>query len=174
MLIRQGSTQNQEARNAMKKIVVLFLLLVGSALPAKAANPAPPPGLMEAIARQESGMNPLAVNVAGKDYYPATREEAMRIIRQAQAADKSYDVGLHQINRYWIDKYSIPPESLLDPEINRQWATAILEDEIIRHGLNWKAIGKYHSPDMERGRRYAWLIYRHYTRQTAKAGEYGK
>jgi soluble lytic murein transglycosylase-like protein len=135
----------------------------------QAANLAPPPGLMDAIARQESDMNPLAVNVVSKDYYPTTREEAIQIIRQAQAqaAGKSYDVGLHQINRYWIDKYSIPPESLLDPEINRQWATAILEDEITRHGLNWKAIGKYHSPEKERGRRYAWLIYRHYTRQAA-------
>ena len=158
----------------MKKIVVLFLLFTGSALPAEAANFAPPPGLMEAIARQESAMNPLAVNVAGKGHYPASREEAMRIIRQAQAAGKSYDVGLCQINRYWIDKYSIPPESLLDPEINRQWATAILEDEIARHGLNWKAIGKYNSPDIERGRRYAWLIYRHYTRRGAKDGGYGK
>jgi hypothetical protein len=137
----------------MKKTVILFLWLIGSALPAKAANPTPPPGLMEAIARQESGMNPLAVNVAGKDYYPDTKEEAIQIIRQARAAGKSYDVGLHQINRYWIDKYSIPPEGLLDQEINRQWATDILEDEIIRHGLNWKAIGEYHSPDMERGRR---------------------
>ncbi|GFH63435.1 MAG: putative type IV secretion system component virB1 [Candidatus Desulfovibrio kirbyi] len=158
----------------MKTTAILFCLLIGSALLVHAANLAPPPGLMEAIARQESDMNPLAVNVAGKDYYPATREEAIQIIRQAQAAGKSYDVGLHQINRYWIDKYSISPERSLDPEINRQWATAILEDEITRHGLNWKAIGKYHSPDIERGRRYAWLIYRHYTRQAAKAGGYGK
>ena len=37
----------------------------------------------------------------------------------------------------------------------------ILEQEIARHGLNWKAVGKYHSPDRECGR-YAWKIYRHY------------
>ena len=46
----------------------------------------PPPALVKAIARQESGLNPLAVNVAGKSYYPATREEAERLIREAIAA----------------------------------------------------------------------------------------
>ena len=72
---------------------------------------------------------------------------------------KSYDVGLMQINRFWIEKYDISPESLLDPAINRQWGIAILADEIARHGMTWKAVGKYHSPDMERGRRYAWKIF---------------
>jgi soluble lytic murein transglycosylase-like protein len=119
--------------------------------------------LLEAIGIQESGMNPLAVNVAGKDYYPASLEEAMRIIRQAQADGKSFDVGMYQINSWWIERHRIPPESLLDPEINRQWGLFVLSQEIARHGLNWKAVGKYHSPDMERGRRYAWKIYRHYT-----------
>jgi len=40
-----------------------------------------PPCLLKAIARQESGKNPLAVNVAGEDFAPASREEAMKIIR---------------------------------------------------------------------------------------------
>jgi hypothetical protein len=38
-------------------------------------------------------LNPLAVNVAGKSYHPATTAEAEAIIRQAQAAGKSFDVG---------------------------------------------------------------------------------
>jgi len=86
----------------------------------------------------------------------------VKIIREAQAAGKSFDVGLYQINSWWMKRYSIPPESLLDPEVNRQWGLFILSQEIARHGLNWEAVGKYHSPDTERGRRYAWKIYRHY------------
>jgi hypothetical protein len=144
----------------MKRTIVLALFLASSTFPVWAEEA--PPALLEAIARQESGHNPLAINVAGKDHYPGSREEAMKIIRQAQAAGKSFDVGLFQVNSWWIERYRIPPESLLDPIINRQWGIFILSQEVARHGLNWKAVGKYHSPDMERGRRYAWKIYRHY------------
>jgi len=144
----------------MKRIIAPLLVWAFLAVPAKAEDT--PPALLDAIGIQESGMKPLAVNVTGKDYYPASREEAIKIIRQAQAAGKSFDVGLYQINSWWMERYGIPPESLLDPKINRQWGMFILSQEIARHGLNWKAVGKYHSPDMERGRRYAWKIYRHY------------
>ena len=150
----------------MKKIFALLLGLVLSTLPVRAEQA--PHGLLDAIAIQESGKNPFVVNVAGKDYYPASREEAAQIIRQAQAAGKSFDVGLFQINSWWIERYRLAPESLLDPETNRQWGMFILSQEIARHGLNWKAVGKYHSPDMERGRRYAWKIYRHYVGMAGK------
>ncbi|MCL1915622.1 MAG: lytic transglycosylase domain-containing protein [Desulfovibrionaceae bacterium] len=144
----------------MKSIIALALVMAFLTDPVMAEDA--PPALLEAIARQESGKNPLAVNVAGKDHYPASKEEAIQIIRQAQAEEKSFDVGLFQVNSWWIERYRIPPESLLDPAINRQWGVFILEQEIARHGLNWKAVGKYHSPDRERGRRYAWKIYWHY------------
>jgi hypothetical protein len=73
-----------------------------------------------------------------------------------------------QINSWWMRRCKIPPESLLDPAVNMEWGTRILADEIARHGLTWKAVGKYHSPDVERGRLYAWKIYRHYA---AMAGD---
>ena len=145
----------------MKRIIALLLVLLVPALPVQGEDT--PPALLDAIGIQESGMKPLAVNVAGKDYYPATSAEAVKIIQEAQAAGKSFDVGMYQINSWWMERYGISPESLLDPTINRQWGMFILSREIARHGLNWKAVGKYHSPDMERGRRYAWKIYRHYT-----------
>ena len=100
----------------MKKAISLAVLLCLHT-PALAAEPGPPASLVEAIARQESGLNPLAVNIAGKSYYPAT---------------------------------------------NERWRKWILAEEIAQRGLNWKAVGKYHSPDTERGRQYAWLVYRHY------------
>ena len=145
----------------MKKTFMLAALLC---LPtsALAAEPGPPAPLVEAIARQESGLNPLAVNVAGKSYYPATREEAERLIREAIAAGKSFDVGKMQINSWWMNRFGIDPVSLLDPDVNEAWGKRILAEEIARHGLNWQAVGKYHSPDSERGRQYAWRIYHHY------------
>ena len=143
----------------MRKTLALTILLClhSSALAAE-----PPAQLVEAIARQESGLNPLAVNIAGKSYYPATREEAERLIRDALAAGKSFDVGVMQINSWWMERLGIDPPSLLDPATNERWGKLILAEEIVRHGLNWTAVGKYHSPDPERGRVYAWLVYRHY------------
>ena len=150
----------------MKKALALAVLLCLHP-PALAAEPGPPAQLVEAIAQQESGLNPLAVNIAGKSYYPATREEAERLIRQAIAAGQSFDVGKMQINSWWMERYAIDPFSLLDPATNERWGKWILAEEIARHGFNWKAVGKYHSPDPERGRRYAWLVYRHYAGQRA-------
>ena len=142
----------------MKKAFAFAVLFFLQA-PALAAEPIPPPDLVEAIARQESGMNPLAVNVAGRSYYPATREEAESIIKAAQKAGKSFDVGTMQINSWWMERFAIDPVSLLDPAINEHWGKWILTEEIARHGLNWQAVGRYHSPDEERGRQYAWRVY---------------
>lgn len=113
-----------------------------------------------AIARQESGMKPLCVNVAGEDFWPETREEAEKIIRKAQKKDQSYDVGLMQINSQWIKQWKIDPVILLDPATNIRYGARILRDEIKRHGMNWRAIASYHSPDPERGRRYALSVFR--------------
>ena len=150
----------------MKKAFALAALLCLHTA-ALAAEPGPPAPLVEAIARQESGMNPLALNVAGKSYYPATREEAEQLIRKAIAAGQSFDVGTMQINSWWMERLALDPFSLLDPATNERWGKWILAEEIARHGLNWKAVGKYHSPDPERGRQYAWLVYRHYAGQSA-------
>lgn len=145
----------------MKKVFALAVLLClqTSAL---ATEPEPPAQLVEAIARQESGLNPLAVNIAGKSYYPATQEEAEQLIQKAIAAGQSFDVGKMQISGGMMERLGIDPFSLLDLVINEHWGKWILAEEIARHGLSWKAVGKYHSPDPERGRQYAWLVYRHY------------
>lgn len=118
-----------------------------------------PAKLIEAIARQESGFNPLAINVNGQSFFPNTKKEAENIIHKAQAAGNSYDVGLMQINSWWINHYGIPAEKLLEPEFNILWGKKILAQEIMRYGLNWQAVGRYHSPNMERGRHYAWRVY---------------
>lgn len=112
-----------------------------------------------AIAKQESALNPLCINVAGDDFWPKTREEAEAIIRKAQAKDLSYDVGLMQINSQWIKQWKLDPTSLLTPDTNIRYGLRILKNEINRHGLNWRAIASYHSPDPERGRRYALMVY---------------
>ena len=113
----------------MKKTFMLFGLLCLST-PALAAEPGPPAPLVEAIARQESGLNPLAINIAGKSYSPATREEAEQLIQKAIAAGLSFDVGMMQINSWWMERFAIAPFSLLDPATNERWGKWILAEEI--------------------------------------------
>ncbi len=143
----------------LKTIFMALALVLPLALTVAAEEAQAPAWLIEAIIRHESGGNPYAVNVAGKSYFPATRQEAESIIEAALSAGKSFDVGLLQVNSWWMQRYDIPPASLLDPDVNRRWGVWILEQEIARNGFNWQGVAKYHSPDEERGRQYAWRVY---------------
>lgn len=116
--------------------------------------------LAMAIAHHESGMNPFAVNVAGRSYMPKTKETAAKIILAAHQRGVSYDVGLMQVNSQWIRKWNIDPLSLLDPETNIETGIKILAAEIQTKGFSWEAVGAYHSPKPVRARQYAWLIYK--------------
>lgn len=120
-----------------------------------------PPQLVKAIARQESSCRPLVVNIAGKDYYPKTLEYALKLCEIAEESQLQYDVGLMQINRYWIHKYRIPVRVLFNPADNIHMGCFILNNEIRKHGLNWKAVGRYHSRTAWRAKNYVSKIKRH-------------
>lgn len=121
-----------------------------------------PPELALAIARHESGLQPLRLNVEGKDYSPQNRAEAEKIINAAEKDKKSYDVGIMQINSQWIRLWKMDPTALLEPETNIRLGVRLLEDEIERHGLNWRAVAGYHSPNVLRGHQYAGKVMRQF------------
>ena len=121
-----------------------------------------PPKVVLAIAKHESGLNPFAVNVAGISYMSNSKEEALEIIREAEAAGHSFDVGLMQINNQWYPKLGVTAESLLDPDLNIQMGVKILAGEFERHGKGWNAVGYYHSPNTLHGLNYSWQIYQLY------------
>jgi soluble lytic murein transglycosylase-like protein len=133
-----------------------FLLCIATAARANGAVPDyfnhgcalwdAPPTLAMAIADIESGFHPWAVNIQGKSHYMKSRESALALIRKASAQRKSYDVGLMQINSYWLDKLRLDPVDVLDPKINVIIGCWILSEELKRHGMNWKGIGAYHTP----------------------------
>jgi soluble lytic murein transglycosylase-like protein len=128
----------------MKKIVVsLFILLMLSQAVFGEENQ-PPPALVQAIITVESGGKPFAVHMGGTTYQPDTLEEASRLVTEAMRDGRNFDIGLMQVNSWWVKRFGIAPESLLVPETNMAWGKAILRDEIVRHGLTWKAVGKYH------------------------------
>jgi len=116
-----------------------------------------------AIARQESGLNPWAVNVAGQGYIFRTREEALRVVDAAWRAGYSFDVGLMQINSYWMRRFRLDPHMVLEPRKNIIFGVWILSKEIERFGLTWQAVASYHTPldrNPERGRNYAASVIR--------------
>ncbi|MDL2209705.1 lytic transglycosylase domain-containing protein [Desulfovibrio sp. OttesenSCG-928-I05] len=129
-----------------------------------------PEWLEEALTKHESRLNPNALNINGVSYFPATRADALILLRGAVADNaRSFDVGLWQVNNWWCGQFGIDPEDLLDPEYNELWGRWVLAEEISRHGLTWKAVGKYHSPDDEKGRAYAWRVFRAADKEKVKA-----
>lgn len=117
-----------------------------------------PPSLAMAIAKVESDFRPWAVNIQGKSHYMNDRESALELIKKASAQRKSYDVGVMQVNSYWLKKFKLNPADVLDPKINIILGCWILSEELKRYGMTWKAIGSYHTPvakNPDRARIYA-------------------
>lgn len=109
----------------------------------------------EAISMVESRQHPWTLNIEGAGYYFETKEQVLEAAQEAWTAGKSFDVGLMQVNSYWLKKYNIPLEAVFDPLANIYMGGYVLKEEIKQHGLTTQAIGAYHSPDPDRGRRYA-------------------
>jgi soluble lytic murein transglycosylase-like protein len=105
-----------------------------------------PPSLGMAIADVESGFRPWAVNIQGKSHYLDNKDAALALIRKAAAQRKSYDVGLMQINSYWLRRLNLDPADVLEPKINVIIGCWIIAEEVKRYGLTWKALGAYHTP----------------------------
>jgi|JI10StandDraft_1071094.scaffolds.fasta_scaffold41386_6 soluble lytic murein transglycosylase-like protein len=101
-----------------------------------------PVPLLRAIAQQESGLRPLAVN---------------------RNTNGTSDLGLMQVNTRWLPvlaRYGITREQLFDTCINARVGAWILAAAMRRHGDTWRAVGDYHSATPALNRRYAWAAYR--------------
>jgi len=152
----------------MKNLFLFLVLLLAPTIAHADVFDAPcsryrvPKPLVLAIAKTESGLDPWCVNVAGKDYRPGSRDGALAIIRQARARGLSHDIGLMQINSWWLKHLNISPEAALEPRNNATLGVWILAKEIQRHGYNWKAVGAYHSPTPARQRMYAQVVSQKY------------
>lgn len=114
-----------------------------------------PQAWAEAISMAESRQHPWALNIEGVGYYFETKEQVLAAAEEAWAAGQSFDVGLMQVNSFWLKKYNIPLEAVFDPLANIYMGGYVLKEEIKQHGLTAQAIGAYHSPNPDRARRYA-------------------
>jgi soluble lytic murein transglycosylase-like protein len=130
-----------------------------------------PKAVALSIAKVESGFAPWVVNVAGRDFRAKTREQALYIIHAARFYGLSHDIGIMQINNFWLKKFGLSPEVALEPRNNIHLGVYILACEIQRHGPNWKAVGAYHSPTPWRQARYALRVAKFYEQIRGKNHE---
>ena len=117
-----------------------------------------PKPLAMAIAQVESGLRPWVLNVEGRSFRFDSKAEALAKAQEAREAGRSFDVGIMQINNWWLDRYGIDLEAALDPLANIYLGCWILKGEISRHSTLRAAIGAYHSPAPARADRYAALV----------------
>ncbi|MDX6917808.1 lytic transglycosylase domain-containing protein [Pectobacterium carotovorum] len=121
------------------------------------------PRLLMAIAQQESGMNPTAVNT--------NRNKSGKVV--------SYDYGLMQVNSNHIPKLigmgiiKSKDELLKNPCQNVQIGAWILASHLQKCGVNWSCLGSYNAGFSEKTEQekkrlnYARKIYHRYNTQLA-------
>jgi hypothetical protein len=117
-----------------------------------------PVPLLRAIAKVESGVKPWTLNIAGRGYWYESKDGALAAARAALRQGLSVDVGMMQINSFWLRKYGISPEAALDPLANVYFGAWILRQELDRLGDMRAAIGSYHSPKPEKAENYARIV----------------
>jgi len=136
--------------------------LAGESVPAGYASAARahgiPADIFYAVALTESGKVvdrfrtrrpwPWTLNVGGKGYFYASREDAHRALRRFLAQGKrSIDIGLMQVNWRWHRDKLGDPWQALDPEHNLQVGARILASCYRERRDRWDAVGCYHAPN---------------------------
>lgn len=106
-----------------------------------------PHDLLTAIARVESNFEPLALNIGGRTYRPASQAEAVRLLSTpAGTPRRNATVGCMQIHT-WVHRAAVDgrPERFLDPAVNVDYGAQLLRRLYDRHG-SWRlAVGRYHT-----------------------------
>jgi soluble lytic murein transglycosylase-like protein len=99
------------------------------------------PQLLWAIAKVESNFDASAIN---------------------RNANGSHDVGLMQINSWWVERGLLSPtlwRALGDPCTNVKVGAWILAQCFQRYGLSWEAVGCYNATSPKKRAKYAWKVY---------------
>ena len=151
----------QVNKQTTRCLVLLALLALAFLFPATArADVFTRPARLLGVDPYLSDWHPWCVNIEGKDYRAKSLAEAATIAKRALALGKSLDVGLMQINSYWLRKWQLPLERVLDPVTNVTLGLCILKYEMRRYGSTWKAVGAYHSKNPARQKRYVQKVAR--------------
>ncbi len=126
-----------------------------------------PPFILRAISITESGRNhkpsPWAMNIMGKSHFAAGPDEVEAIVNH-YGPGSSIDIGCAQVNLRWHARRFDDWRSLIDPEVNADYAAFYLL-ELRRETGSWgRAVSAYHSRTNWRGANYACTVSRNYGR----------
>lgn len=117
--------------------------------------------LLVAVVGAESGYHPWALNIAGREVYCHSREEAQHLL----ATSDNVDIGLMQINwPFWGPRLKVSKQDLLEPNTNLIYGAGILKQCLNREGSIWHRIGDYHSSKAKQQEHYNEKVYSAYLR----------
>ncbi len=106
------------------------------------------PVLLECIAKTESNLDPKATN---------------------KNKNGSFDIGLMQVNSYWIKTLGFDRDRLLnDCCYNTMAGAQILRQCIDQHGYTWEAVGCYNAASPDKKKAYSWKIFRQLKTEDAR------
>ena len=115
-----------------------------------------PHNLLWSIAKVESHINPFAIHIAGKAYFPKTSIEAEQIIEAAiRRGITNIDIGLMQVNLKYHGKNFRNIHEMLEVNKNLDYAAILLCRLYKTYGGWWAAVQHYHSSKPEHHLKYA-------------------
>lgn len=123
-----------------------------------------PAGLLSSIAKIESALNPLAMNIDGRAVTSGSQKQVVELANKTLAAGlTNIDLGVMQLNYRWHGKNFTSVEQMLEPESNINYAAKLLSSLKTEHG-NWQTATRYyHSKSLKHHKSYsrkviiAWL-----------------
>ena len=118
------------------------------------------PGLLEAIARTESGRRnpktgdwapwPWTINAEGTPFYFQSKDEAVKAVQGLMLQGvTSIDIGCMQISLHWHNEKFTTLDDIFDPITNITYAAEHLRGLYEQHGTWHGAAGYYHSATRE-------------------------
>ncbi len=109
-----------------------------------------PVGILYSIGLTETGrkgsLQPYALNVSGKAYFPTSKAKARLVFEKAKASgDKLIDLGCMQINHHYHAQHFSSVDEMLDPAKNVEYAALFLRQLKKRYQTWTMAVARYHA-----------------------------
>jgi hypothetical protein len=105
-----------------------------------------PSGLLLAVIKTESNLNPFALNINGKPMYFRCKEEVIEAINEAISSGVvNIDIGISQINYRWHGENFSSIDSMVSIDKNLSYAAEHLSNLKLKYGDWHKALRHYHS-----------------------------
>ena len=109
-----------------------------------------PEGILYSVGLTETGrkgsLQPFALNVEGKAYFPPTQADAMKAFQAAkQSGATLIDIGCMQINHHYHAENFASLADMFNPKRNVEYAAKFLNNLHARHETWTMAVARYHA-----------------------------